>query len=324
MNQLEFGGVFYHCGATQQARAKFTIQIQGKGGHGSSPHEANDAIVIAGHLVIALQTIVSRRISPMESGVVTIGFFDGKGEFNSIKDRVILEGDVRCMAESTRKKIEEEIKRIAFGTARTYGCDITVQYQNDYPVLWNDPSLTKRVVREWKKAGIAPVTDCGPLNPSEDFSYYSQQVPSCFFYIGAQPAGKAYPHHHPKFDIREEEIKRIAFGTARTYGCDITVQYQNDYPVLWNDPSLTKRVVREWKKAGIAPVTDCGPLNPSEDFSYYSQQVPSCFFYIGAQPAGKAYPHHHPKFDIREEAMMKAARAMTVATLTCLAEKEMK
>ena len=126
MNQLEFGGVFYHCGATQQAWAKFTIQIQGKGGHGLSPHEANDAIVIAGHLVIALQTIVSRRISPMESGVVTIGSFDGKGEFNSIKDRVILEGDVRCMAESTRKKIEEEIKRIAFGTARTYGCDIIV------------------------------------------------------------------------------------------------------------------------------------------------------------------------------------------------------
>lgn len=220
MNQLEFGGVFYHCGATQQARAKFTIQIQGKGGHGSSPHEANDAIVIAGHLVIALQTIVSRRISPMESGVVTIGSFDGKGEFNSIKDRVILEGDVRCMAESTRKKIEEEIKRIAFGTARTYGCDITVQYQNDYPVLWNDPSLTKRVVREWKKAGIAPVTDCGPLNPSEDFSYYSQQVPSCFFYIGAQPAGKAYPHHHPKFDIREEAMMKAARAmTVATLTC---------------------------------------------------------------------------------------------------------
>ncbi len=91
------------------------MKVQGKGGHGSSPHMANDAIVAGSYFVTALQTVVSRRLSPFETGVVTIGSFDGKGQFNVIKDVVEIEGDVRGLTDATKATIEKEIKRLSKG-----------------------------------------------------------------------------------------------------------------------------------------------------------------------------------------------------------------
>lgn len=219
MSQMDFGKVYYHKGPTQQARAKFIAKVMGKGGHGSSPHEANDAIVIASQLVVNLQTIISRRMNPMESGVITIGSFDGKGQFNIIKDSVTLEGDVRCMSNSAREMIEREVRAMCKGLEEMYSCKIDLDYKNDYPVLINDEEMTDLVVEAVKEAnipGVVGVEDCGPQSPSEDFSYYTEKVPCCFFYIGAKPEGEAYPHHHPKFDIREESmmIAAMSMGAA--------------------------------------------------------------------------------------------------------------
>ena len=209
MSQMDFGKIYCHKGATQQARAKFVAKVQGLGGHGSSPHEANDAIVIASNLVVSLQTIVSRRMNPMESGVITIGSFDGKGQFNIIKDSVVLEGDVRCMSNHSRELIEREVRCICEGLEKAFSCKIDLDYKNDYPVLINDDKMTQLAVDAIAEAnitGIKGVEDCGPQSPSEDFSYYSQEIPSCFFYVGAKPSDFAYPHHHPKFDINEESM----------------------------------------------------------------------------------------------------------------------
>lgn len=225
MSQMEFGKIYYHKGATQQARAKFVVKVQGRGGHGSSPHEANDAIVIASQLVINFQTIVSRRVNPMESAVVTIGSFDGKGQFNIIKDSVVLEGDVRCMSNHSRELIEKEVGGICEGLEKAYNCKIDLDYKNDYPVLVNDDEMTQLVVDAVTGAnieGVDGVEDCGPQNASEDFSYYSQEIPSCFFYVGARPDGDSYPHHHPKFDINEESMV-IA---AKAMGA-VTLKYLN-------------------------------------------------------------------------------------------------
>lgn len=219
MSQMPYGKVFYHEGPTQQARAKFVIKVQGSGGHGAAPHEANDAILIASQLVVNLQSIVSRRLNPFHPGVVTIGSFDAKGQFNVIKDSVELEGDVRCMSDATRDLIEKEVARICRGMAETYHCIIDLDYKNDYPVLINDGEITKLIVRAVEKANIKEVEaveDCGPLSPSEDFAYYSRELPCSFFYIGAQPFDSAYPHHHPKFDIVEESmmVAAKAMGAA--------------------------------------------------------------------------------------------------------------
>ena len=158
---------------------------------------------------MSLQTIVSRRLNPMTPGVVTIGSFDGKGQFNIIKDSVTLEGDVRCMSDDARVLIEKEVRNICEGLAKAYSCEIELDYKNDYPVLMNDDEMTQLVVDAVKEANIPEVVgveDCGPQAQSEDFSYYSQKIPASFFYIGAKPDGKAYPHHHPKFTINEDSM----------------------------------------------------------------------------------------------------------------------
>lgn len=226
MSQMDYGSICYHVGATQQARARFTIRVQGKGGHGSSPHEANDAIVIASHLVVSLQTIISRRLNPFEPGVITIGSFDGKGQFNIIKDAVELEGDVRCMSEHAKKLMEEEVRKICQGLATAYSCRIDLDYKNDYPVLMNDEKLTLLAVDAIRGAqipGVHHVLDCGPLPPSEDFAYYTQALPCCFFYVGARPAGQSFPHHHPRFDINEDSM----LLAAKAMGA-VTLRYMNE------------------------------------------------------------------------------------------------
>lgn len=226
MSQMPYGNLYYHVGATQQARAKFTIRIQGKGGHGSSPHEANDALVIASQLLVGLQTIISRRLNPFEPGVITIGSLDGKGQFNIIKDSVEMVGDVRCMSDHTKKLIEDEVSKMCRGYAIAYSCGITLDYRNDYPVLMNDEGMTMLVVDAINEAqipGVKQVLDSGPLPPSEDFSYYTEKLPCCFFYVGAKPDGESYPHHHPKFDIHEGSmmLAAIAMGSVVDKYCGI-------------------------------------------------------------------------------------------------------
>ncbi|MBP2015272.1 amidohydrolase [Anaerococcus degeneri] len=217
MSAMDYGTIQYHKGNTQTGRAMFKIKFQGKGGHGSMPHLSNDSIVAASHFVTAVQTVVSRRLSPYEVGVVTIGSFDGKGTFNIIKDSVTIEGDVRAMADETKKTIEEEIKTIAKGIGETFKVGVEIEYTDDYPVLYNDPAMTQLVVDAVKEAKIKEVTDiidCGPQPPSEDFSYYAKERPSCFFYVGAKKEDAPYPHHHPKFDIREDAMKICAKAMA--------------------------------------------------------------------------------------------------------------
>src|SRR5690606_23822991 len=109
------GMVGYNKGYAFNGRAYMKLAIQGRGGHGSSPHLANDAIVAGAHFITAVQTIISRRLSPFEIGVITIGSFDGAGTFNVIKDSVELEGDIRYMTTQTKETIEREIKRLVKG-----------------------------------------------------------------------------------------------------------------------------------------------------------------------------------------------------------------
>jgi len=210
MSTMETGKIYYHAGNTQTGRADFTLRIQGKGGHGSSPHLSNDAIVAGCSFVMNLQTIVSRRINPFDTAVVTIGSFDGKGVNNVIKDAVTLEGNVRYMSDETKEIVEKEVRRLAHGLDETFGVTTELDYSNDYPVLYNDPAVTEHVSQVLKQANIKEVTEVAestPQPPSEDFAFYLQEKPGCFFYVGAMPDdGAFYPHHNPKFDINEKSL----------------------------------------------------------------------------------------------------------------------
>ena len=112
-------------------------------------HMANDAIVAGSYFVTALQTVVSERLSPFETGVVTIGSFDGKGQFNVIKDVVEIEGDVRGLTDATKATIEK-IKRLSKGLEALYGVTCTLEYNDDYPALYNDPEFTEYVAKTLK------------------------------------------------------------------------------------------------------------------------------------------------------------------------------
>jgi amidohydrolase len=205
------GLVGYNSGYVFPGRAYFKIKVQGVGGHGSSPHLANDSIVAGAHFVTAVQTVVSRRLNPFDMGVVTIGSFDGKGTFNVIKDSIEIEGDVRAMTDETRETIEREIRRIAKGIEEEFNVTCEVTYTPDYPPLYNDPEVTEMVASYLKEANdkdITEVKEFPPMSPSEDFAHYAKKFPACFFYICCTPKGveKPYFNHHPKFDIDEDAL----------------------------------------------------------------------------------------------------------------------
>ena len=210
MTNMEPGKVYYRPENVQTGRSYFKLTIQGEGGHGSSPHTANDAIVVGANFVTTAQTIVSRRLNPFETGVVTIGSFDGKGQFNVIKDKVTLEGDVRALTDATRDRIEEALQHIVEGLEATFGVKCNFEFSKDYPALYNDPEFTKYVATTIQNADLADVKgveECEAQPPSEDFAFYAKALPSTFIYSGAAPQdGKVYPHHHPKFNIDEKSM----------------------------------------------------------------------------------------------------------------------
>ncbi|EEJ0014536.1 amidohydrolase [Listeria innocua] len=221
----ESGQVYYHSGYAMAGRTYFKLKIQGVGGHGSSPHMANDAIVAGAYFVTAIQTVVSRRLNPFDTGVITIGSFDGKGSFNVIKDAVELEGDVRYMNTENRDKIDAEIHRIVAGIEAMFGVSVELTYTNDYPPLYNDPVVTEQVVASLQKGLGEYLTDISTydmLSGSEDFAYYLQKIPGVFFYIGAKPKNTphAYFNHHPKFDIDEDALLVAAKSVA-----DVVLDY---------------------------------------------------------------------------------------------------
>jgi len=205
------GTVGYHSGYSFNGRTYFKLKIQGKGGHGSSPHKANDAIVAGAQFVTAAQTVVSRRVDPMNSGVVTIGSFDGKGSFNVIKDSIELEGDIRYSNDETQEVIDREIHRIVKGIEELFGVNCELTYTPDYPPLYNDPEVTEFVadtLNSIKDKDIEEVKEFPKLAPSDDFAHYLEKIPGTYFYIGCTPKDVEDPYfnHHPKFDIDEDAI----------------------------------------------------------------------------------------------------------------------
>lgn len=215
------GTIGYHSGYAFNGRTYFKLNIQGSGGHGSSPHMANDPIVAGSQFVTAAQTVVSRRLDPLSTGVVTIGSFDGKGTFNVIKDSVELEGDIRYADSQAQEVIDKEIHRITDGLEAMFGVTCELTYTADYPPLYNNPewtSFVKETLHQVNDEAIQAVTPFSYLTASDDFAYYLEKIPGSYFYIGCSPKGKKDPYfnHHPKFDIDEDAILIAAKAVGHT------------------------------------------------------------------------------------------------------------
>ncbi len=214
------GKIQYRTGPIMAAADRFEIEIQGKGGHGAQPHKTKDAIVTAAQLVLNLQQIVSRKVNPIESAVVSIGSFTAQNAFNVIADKAVLIGTVRTFNEECRTFIEEEMERIIYGTCYMNDCSYDFKFMRGYPPLVNHARETEFLVACAKEVTeVKVIEETEQDMGGEDFAYYLENTPGTFYFTGAKPPlndDDSFPHHHPKFDIDERAMLIAAktLGTA--------------------------------------------------------------------------------------------------------------
>jgi amidohydrolase len=208
---LPVGKIGVNRGALMAAVDNFTIDIEGRGGHGASPHEAADPILAAARVVEALQSVVSREISPLDSAVVTIGSIHGGTAFNVIPSSVQMQGTARSFTEITGRALPEKIRRIVEGTASACGVRARLRYERTNSATVNDPRMADIVIDAARELlGDENVeTDARTLG-GEDMSVYLERVPGCFFFVGCAREGALRPHHSPEFDLDE---RALAVGT---------------------------------------------------------------------------------------------------------------
>lgn len=223
---LPVGKIEYRVGPIMAAADRFEITILGQGGHGAQPHQTKDAILIGSQVVNNLQQIVSRKVDPVETAVVTVGSFVAENAFNIIADSAKLIGTVRTFDEDVRTQIEQEIEHVIKGTCLMNEAQYDYQFLRGYPPVVNHPNETEFLKNVSAHVpGIHTIEESPLQMIAEDFGYYLQHVKGTFFFTGAMPANEkhAYPHHHPKFDIDEKSLL-IAAKTL----CKAAIQYQLD------------------------------------------------------------------------------------------------
>ncbi len=208
--QLETGRAAFKSGIAMASCDEIYITVKGKGGHGAVPHLAIDPVLIASHMVVALQSVVSRNVNPTLPSVLSIGKFIANGATNIIPDEVRLEGTFRTFDEKWRMEAHEKIKTICNNTAATFGgtCDVLIDV--GYPFLKNDEVVTRNAFALAQKyLGEENVEEMPARMTAEDFSYYSQIVPSCFYRLGTGNIAKGItsPIHTPTFDVDENCLK---------------------------------------------------------------------------------------------------------------------
>ncbi len=208
-NYQKSGTVGVQSGPVMAAADIFTIEINGIGGHGAAPQGTVDSIVVASHLIQSLQTIVSRNTNPLESTVVTVGQINGGYNFNIIADKVILNGTARSYTKNNKTIIKKRMKEIINGVEKMYNAKIKLNYKDGYPPLINDEMASKNVSNAATKIVgsnvIKPYLSMG----GEDFSYYTNKIPGCFFFLGTSPKDRppmSTPQHCSHFDIDEEAM----------------------------------------------------------------------------------------------------------------------
>ncbi|MFC4322166.1 M20 family metallopeptidase [Litchfieldia salsa] len=203
------GTIQYRVGPIMAAADRFDITIQGSGGHGAQPHKTKDAVVTASQLVVNLQQIVSRKVDPTKSAVLSVASFIAQNAFNVIADSAQLGGTVRTFDEEVRSQVETEMERVIKGTCITSDSSYTYTFTRGYPAVVNHKQETQFLTEIANSIpGVKVVEEAEPQMGGEDFAYYLQHVKGTFFFTGAKPQGveNPYPHHHPKFDFDEKAL----------------------------------------------------------------------------------------------------------------------
>lgn len=207
--EMETGKLGFREGLYMASCDEIYITINGKGGHGATPHQTIDPIVIGAELILSLQQIVSRNCDPKIPCVLSFGHFEALGATNVIPEKAYLKGTFRTMDEPWRNKalqlIEDHVKHIT----QMHGATAELEISRGYPFLENDPELTSKIRTKAEEHFGKEQIETLPIRlTSEDFSYYAQEIPVCFFRLGVRNEERGIVHgvHHPLFDIDEKAL----------------------------------------------------------------------------------------------------------------------
>ena len=204
------GMITYREGGIMASSNTFQITVYGKQAHGSAPWSGIDPIVTAAQIINNLQTIVSRNMElTNEAAVVTVGQIHGGVRSNIIPEEVFMEGTIRALDNDMRDYIFERVESIATKTAEAMGALAEVTISHGYPITYNDPELTRQMVATLESAaGVGKVVTIPAITGAEDFSFFQQQIPGLYFFLGGLPeGGTPAGHHTPDFYIDESGLE---------------------------------------------------------------------------------------------------------------------
>lgn len=208
-NNKSVGTVDVTPGAIMAAAEKWTCTVRGKGGHGALPHETVDPVVAAAQIITALQTVVSRNVSPLETVVVTVGSIHGGDAFNVIPSQVDLSGTIRTYSPEVRELVLQRVQEVSEGIASACGSTAVLEITPLTPAVINDAGVTE-IVRGAAEAIVGPenVSAGERTMGSEDAALFMQELPGCYFFLGSANAARELvaSHHNPRFDFDEDVL----------------------------------------------------------------------------------------------------------------------
>ncbi len=213
-NEKPLGWIGITDGLMMSASETFQVQITGKGGHGGKPHEAIDPIVAAAGIINTLQSVVSREIPPLDSGVITVSSIHGGEAHNVIPEEVILSGTIRSFTVETRDLLLKRFHEVVEQTAAAYLCHTKVTIVGISPAVNNDPKIAAVLRRTASELFPQAVIDQGYRTmASEDMAFMMQDIPGCFCLIGSANSDRGLDakHHQPEFNFDEQALTQ---GTA--------------------------------------------------------------------------------------------------------------
>lgn len=207
---IPVGKVGFRQGLYMASADELYITVKGKGGHGAMPETLIDPVLIASHLIVALQQVVSRAASPKIPSVLSFGRVEALGATNVIPNEVKIQGTFRTLNEDWRAKAHQKMLQIAYGIVEGMGGEVDFEIRKGYPFLQNDPELTARASDAAKAyLGAENVLDLDIWMAAEDFAYYSQVVDGCFYRLGTRNEARGIVSgvHTPTFDIDEDALE---------------------------------------------------------------------------------------------------------------------
>ncbi len=205
---LAFGEVYLRDGPIMAAVDECRIVVNGRGGHGAEPQETADPIIAGASIIMALQTVVSRNLHPLDPAVVTVGAFHAGQASNVIPERAEMLLTIRSFDPTVRDLLEERIRAVAEGQAASYGMSVTIEYERGYEPTVNHAAETefaRQVAR--RVVGAEKVHDVQrPMMGSEDFGYMLAETPGSYFFLGTKRTERDPPLHHPRFDFNDDVL----------------------------------------------------------------------------------------------------------------------